>query len=68
MTQKTKPACDGLHYNRTSNILSWIGPTRDAVLRAAQVETHAERAGKLRLAIFAHRKFLAELMGDGGAA
>ena len=68
MTQKTKPACDGLRYNRTSNSLSWIGPVRDAVLRAAQVETHAERAGKLRIAIFAQRKFLAELMGDGGAA
>ena len=45
MTQKIKPACDGLQYNRTTDSLSWIGPTRDAVLQAAQIEVHAERAG-----------------------
>ena len=45
MTKKIKPACDGLRYNRTTDSLSWIGPTRDAVLRAAQIEVHAERAG-----------------------
>ena len=45
MTTKTKPAGSGLSHNRTTDSLSWIGPTRDAVLRAAQIEVHAERAG-----------------------
>lgn len=45
MTQKTKPAGGGLQCSRTTDSLSWIGPTKEALLQAALIEVHAERAG-----------------------
>ena len=46
MAQNKRPASNGPSKNNTStDSLSWVTPTREAILRAARAENHAEFAG-----------------------
>ena len=47
MAQNKTPAANGrsTNTNNSSDSLSWVTPTREAILRAARVEHHAEVAG-----------------------